>query len=295
MVSIVTGGSGFIGSRLVRALKERGEDVINIDLSAGRDLLDVELLLKLCKEHKPTAIYHLAANKNARATGEEATSVLEVNVAGSASLLYALYSNCMDSIKRFVFASTGGALFDIKQGEKAKPDDKPTPKGIYGFSKLVDEYIFSGFSKTYNDAGIEFSTLRLANVYGWEIRKHKNVVAKWLELAYKGETLKVYNTLDMYRDYVYVDDVVEAFLKAPRGVWHISTGEPRSLAEVISIISKVMGKEPMYEIIKTNSSSIEVNYSALDPSSAKDWWKPKTTFEAGVEKTYKEMLDYFNE
>jgi UDP-glucose 4-epimerase len=282
MKALVTGSAGFIGSRLMKNLQQQGHDVTGLDIKTGLDLNDTKTLLELCKEHKFEAIYHLAAEKDARKGIDESIAVFGPNVSGTSSLMYSIYMGCLDSIKQLVFASSGGAIFNSTR--PVKIDDSPNPAGIYGFSKQINEYMLRDFGKDY---GISTSLLRLANVYGWENKTPRNVVAKWLELAYKKQQIEVYGATSRVRDYVYIDDVVDAFIAATPGTWNVGTGKPTTLEQILQGISSALGRKIDYVMKPYNKN--ENDYSVLDIVKT-TWWRAKTPLQDGIKKTYDDMV-----
>ncbi len=245
MEALVTGGAGFIGSHLVDALVERGDRVIVIDdLSTGRrenleralakgarlleaEVSDAAAVAEAFDAHRPEVVFHLAAQIDVRRSVSDPVFDLGVNVAGTLNLLEAARQT---EARRFVLASTGGAIYGEGAGRPLPLDEQAEcrPDAPYGQSKFAAEGYLSLYGRLY---GLSAVALRLGNVYGsrQDPLGEAGVVAIFCGALLGGGTPRVFGDGNQTRDYVYVGDVVEAFLAGARseaqGTYNIGTGE----------------------------------------------------------------------
>ena len=257
MPSLVTGGAGFIGSHLVDALVERGEEVVILDdLSTGRhenlttalehgaelvegDVTDPATVSELIESRRPGAIFQLAAQIDVRVSVSDPVFDLGVNVGGTINLLEAARRA---EVGRFVLASTGGAIYG-EGSERDLPLDETAeclPDAPYGQSKYAAEGYLSLYERLY---GLSTAALRLGNVYGprQDPLGEAGVVAIFCGALLEGRTPKVFGDGNQTRDYVYVADIVEAMLAAGDssvvGTFNIGTGVETSVLELGGMIA----------------------------------------------------------
>ena len=234
---LVTGGAGFIGSQVADALVERGDEVhVLDDLSTGerRNLnpravfheLDVRSpeAAAAVRELRPDAISHHAAQMSVSRSVREPLFDAGVNVVGGLNLLEA----AREAGSRFVFASTGGALYG--DGEVLPtPETQPAwPVSPYGVSKLSFEHYLHSYRAQH---GTSYAALRYANVYGPRQNPHgeAGVVAIFCRALLEGRTPRINGDGRNTRDYVYVGDVVAANLLAVDSaeIGHLNIGTGR--------------------------------------------------------------------
>jgi UDP-glucose 4-epimerase len=260
---LVTGGAGFIGSHVVDALAERGDDVLVLDdLSSGRpgnlddarergarllegDITDAEAVGEAFASHRPELVCHLAAQIDVRRSVADPAFDLGVNVAGTLNLLEAARNH---HTKRFVFTSTGGAIYGEGAGlELPLPESAECRPGAqYGQSKLAAEGYVSLYGRLYGLLGI---SLRLGNVYGPRQDPHgeAGVVAIFCTALLGAGRPRVFGDGEQTRDYIYVGDVVEAFLAAAasdaEGAYNIGTGVETSVLDLGRRLAQFCGRD----------------------------------------------------
>ena len=297
MRALVTGGAGFIGSNLVDALLERGDDVSVIDnLSTGRrenldgalaagarlheaSITDGEAMTALFAEERPEAVFHLAAQIDVRRAVEDPAYDAAVNVGGTAVVLDAARAA---GTRRLLLASTGGAIY-------GDCDRLPTPEGApaapispYGASKAAAETYLALYRRLH---GLSTCALRLANVY--EPRQDPlgegGVVAIYCHAAATGKGVRVFGDGRQTRDFVYVGDVAAAFVAASGldvpGPYNIGTGEETSVLDLVERLRVEAAFEP--------ERPGEVRRSCLDPSAAREalGWRAEVALADGLERT----------
>jgi UDP-glucose 4-epimerase len=298
---LATGGAGFIGSHLVDALLQRGDEVIVIDdLSSGtRQNLnpDVEFhqldirsrqAADLVQRRRPEAIVHHAAQMSVSRSVREPAFDADVNLMGSINLLEA----ARQVEARFIFASTGGALYgdaDILPTPETYP---AWPVSPYGVSKLAFEHYLHCYGVQH---GLGYTALRYANVYGPRQNPHgeAGVVAIFCLNLLSGESPTVNGDGKQTRDFIHVADVVQANLAAldgnQRGHFNVGTGRPCDINTLFEIVERRMG----VSLGKRHGPPRpgDQRRSVLDSSliAEKLGWRPGLSLEEGVADT----VDWF--
>jgi UDP-glucose 4-epimerase len=303
--ALVTGGAGFIGSHVVDALVERGDDVLVLDdLSSGReenlegaadrgarllkgDVTNAAAVADAFGDHAPELVCHLAAQIDVRRSVDDPAFDLGINVVGTINLLEAARSH---GAKRFVFTSTGGAIYGEGAGRDLPLDEDAEcrPDAPYGQSKYAAEGYVSLYQRLYGLSGV---SLRLGNVYGprQDPYGEAGVVAIFCSTLLGDSTPRVFGDGLQTRDYVYVGDVATAFLAAADagagGAFNIGTGVETSVLELGERIGQACGREFAPELAPERKG--EVQRIAISSSRAADEldWTPATDLTAGVELT----------
>jgi UDP-glucose 4-epimerase len=294
--AIVTGGAGFIGSHVVDALVERGDEVVVLDnTSTGRreqvnararlvvgDLRDPETVTGVFDEVRPEVCFHLGAQADLRVSVENPVLDFTVNAGGTLRILEAARGHGTP----IVFASTGGAIYG-ECGEPAPESAERRPLAPYGASKLAAEEYLAVYNRLYET---EHVALRYGNVYGPRQDPHgeAGVVAIFLGRLAAGEAPHVYGDGTQERDYVYVADVVEATLAAAGrpGVFNVGTGVGTSVLELLDACRRVSGveAEPVFEPPRLG----ELQRSVLDTALAARelGFRARTGLEEGLAATW---------
>lgn len=311
MKALVTGGAGFIGSNLVDALIADGVTVEVIDdLSTGRrknlelalangaelhveDVATSDRLGEIARALRPDVIYHLAAQMDVRRSVDDPAFDATTNVIGTIRMLSAAVdANC----RKFVFASTGGAIYGEGAGRTLpfSEDAELLPIAPYGQSKAAAEGYVSLFTRT---GRLEGTSLRFGNVYGprQDPSGEAGVIAIFLGRALEGKPLVIFGDGQQTRDYVFVADVVAAFLaaaKGPPGTFNIATGRETSVNEVVRVIRESLDDRDLeveYEVAREG----EVSAIYLDASQAGSTlgWSQTTELPQGVAVTLDELRD----
>ena len=235
---LVTGGAGFIGSHLTDALLARGDEVSVIDdLSAGRtgrldervtlhklSVTDAEPVAAIVAQERPELICHLAAQIDVRVSVAAPARDAQTNVLGTVNVLEAARA----AGARVLFCSTGGALYGRDAPIPSLEDVLPLPESPYGIAKYCAEQYVDLYNRLHQT---RHAVLRLANVYGprQDPTGESGVVPIFCARVLAGERPVIYGDGTQTRDYVYVGDVVAAFLAAADrgrpGTWNIGTGD----------------------------------------------------------------------
>ena len=311
MKALVTGGAGFIGSTLVDRLLAEGHQVDVVDdLSAGSlanladargtaghqltfhqiDIRD-EGLVELMARQAPEVVFHLAAQADVRVSVARPVFDAQVNVVGSLNVLEGARAA---GARKVVFASSGGTIYGEPDASAlpVKESHPQQPLSPYGVAKkVVGDYLFA--YRALHD--LEYTALALANVYGPRQDPHgeAGVVAIFTGKLLAGEPCTIFGSGDQTRDFVYVDDVVDAFVRAAdRGsglLANVGTGREVSVNELYTTMAAAAGVTDA--AVRAPARAGELDRSALDPGRADLHlgWKPWTTLEAGTQ----QVIDWF--
>jgi UDP-glucose 4-epimerase len=298
--AVVTGGAGFIGSNLVDALLERGDEVhVLDDLSKGKrenvaaaarlHVADVRAPDDVLAAVQPDVVFHLAAQADVRVSVERPDHDADVNVLGTVRVLEAARRQGA----RVVFASTGGAIYGECDGP-ASEDAPRRPLAPYGTSKLCGEEYLGTWNRLHGTAHV---SLRFGNVYGPRQEPHgeAGVVAIFMGLLLEGGTPRIYGDGRQTRDYVFVGDVVDAALRAAEhdgdGVFNVGTGVETSVLELYDAIVAATGVDRAAE--HADARLGELQRSVLDPSAAERalGWRARTSLEDGLRATWAWVKD----
>jgi UDP-glucose 4-epimerase len=306
---LVTGGAGFIGSTLVDRLLAEGCDVDAIDdLSTGAlanltdaraqrnrkfsfHRLDVRSpqLGEIVAHRKPEVIFHLAAQLDVRVSVAKPLFDAEINVLGS---LNVCESALAAGTRKVVFAGSGGTLYGVPESLPVRESHPQRPISPYGVSKkAAGDYLHY-----YREVrGLEYTELALANVYGprQDPNGEAGVVAIFAGLMLAGRQPTVYGDGGQTRDYVFVDDVVDAFVRATEKggglLMNIGTGVETSVLELYEAMARLTGYEQPPNQAPERAG--ELLRSSLDPGRAAIHlgWKPWTALDDGLLRT----IDWF--
>jgi len=300
--ALVTGGAGFIGSTLVDRLLAEGHTVDVVDnLSTGSlanlaeargegtgrfhfHQLDIRSpdLVGLMARRRPDVVYHLAAQADVRVSVADPVFDADTNVLGSLRVLEGARSA---GARKVVFASSGGTIYGDVEQLPVKESQPQRPLSPYGVAKkAVGDYLFA-----YRELhGLEYTALALANVYGprQDLRGEAGVVAIFAGRLLSGEPCLIFGDGKQTRDFVFVDDVVDAFSRAgERGtglLCNIGTGSETSVNDLYAAMARNAGvtQPPIYAPARPG----ELQRNFLDPSRAAMHlgWKPWTTVEKGT-------------
>jgi len=304
MRALVTGGAGFIGSVLVDRLLAEGHEVDVVDdlstgsllnltearASGGKALrihqLDIRApeMIDLAVRRRPEVVFHLAAQASVPVSVSEPVFDAHVNVLGTINVLEAARAAASD---RVVFAASGGTLYgnpDVSKHPIAETLPH-RPQSPYGASKKAGIDYLVVYRELH---AIEFTALALANVYGPRQDPHgeSGVVAIFAERLAAGEQVTIDGDGEQTRDFVYVDDVVDAFVRASaRGgglVCNIGTGKGTSVNDIYRGLAAAAGVDTPAEHGPPRPG--DVRHSSLDPGRAamQLGWQPWTALQDGL-------------
>lgn len=318
---LITGGCGFIGTALVQRLVTEGDHCIRIldNLSVGsrKDLARVCNFAELDAERLPTAadvaahavqlivgditdaeiamkaaqgvdrVVHLAANTGVPQSLAAPQKDMQSNVIGTFNMLEAARHN---QVSRFIFASSGAPI-----GECTPPihEEMPChPVSPYGASKLAGEAYCSAFYRSY---GLETVTLRFGNVYGPGSTHKSSVVAKFIKQALEGETLEIYGDGTQTRDFIFIDDLIDAILLSARveqisgEVFQIATNRESTVNEMAEILVRTLKEAGIKNAEVTHGQErkgdVKRNFSDTSKAKSRLGWQAKVDLQQGITRT----------
>jgi UDP-glucose 4-epimerase len=289
MRAVVTGGAGFIGSHVVDALVERGDEVVVLDdLSTGRrEWVNEAAELREHDIRSPyeidaDVVFHLAAQADVGTSMERPGFDAEVNVVGTVNTLEA--ARACDA--EVVFSSTGGAIY----GDVEEPATEETPRrpvSAYGIAKLAAEEYLAGWNRMH---GSGHTVLRFANVYGprQSPSLEGGVVSIFMERFRTGEETLVFGDGEQTRDYVYVADVVDAVLAAAGrgGVYNVGTATETTVNELHRLCAAIAGVEREPRHVEPRAG--DARRSVLDAGAAgrELGWGARVALDEGLRRTW---------
>ena len=297
---LVTGGAGFIGSHLVDALINKKHRVVVVDdLSVGRRAnvnskagfiklaIQDKKLKTVFSSNKFDFVFHLAAQKNVRVSVEDPVFDAKVNILGSVNLL----EQCRKyNIKKFIFASTGGAIYGDTLSIPTLETHSEDPISPYGVAKLaIDKYLHY----YHTVFGLQYVSLRLANIYGprQDPEGEAGVVAIFFDRILKNRQPVINGHGRQTRDYVFVDDTVQVGLLSLRtsvkGIYNIGTAKETSVNGLFTHIKKVSNSK--FSQKHGPALAGEQQRSCLSAKKFKQQtnWSPSINLSNGLLLTYK--------
>jgi UDP-glucose 4-epimerase len=303
MKILITGGAGFIGSNVADRYLELGHEVIIVDnLVTGQrenipkkakfyqvDICDADEITRIFNKEKPEIVNHHAAQMDVRKSVEDPIYDATVNVLGSLNLL----QNCVQNkTGKFIFASTGGAIYGEQDYFPADEKHPLRPLSPYGITKLTTEKYLYFYHLTY---GLNYTVLRYANVYGPRQNPHgeAGVVAIFSERILTGRQPIINGDGLQTRDYVYVGDVVKAnqlvLNNGDNSVYNIGTGIETNVNELFANIVKSADRNvsERHGEAKPGEQKRSVLDSARIAEELK--WKPSIPLAEGIQNT----VDFF--
>lgn len=300
---LVIGGSGFIGRALLAQLSALGGECTSISRGpqsfpgircVSGDYADIT---SLCSNEEFDCVIHLASTVTPALSGDDPQYDLMSNVLPTVNLL--------ENLKEFgnpklIFLSSGGTVY----GERDNSDEKPiselahtNPVVPYGVSKLAIEKYLAYFGRRNNAS---YLTLRVSNPFGpgQSPLGTQGLIPKLLMSAIRKEPVTIFGDGETVRDYIYIDDLIDAITtsldyQGHQQVLNIGSGVGKSIKDVIADIEQVL--DVKMALIHHASRGFDVRYNVLDITKARSDlnWNPDTEFEAGLEKTLAWLLEEF--
>ena len=317
---VITGGCGFIGISLIKALISENNHNIRVldnlttgtrkdlleackyaEVSVGDidefngvelvvgDILDEELAIKVARN--ADVIIHLAANTGVGPSVENPRADCMANVIGTFNYLEAARIN---NVSRFVFASSGAPAGEVEP--PIHEELPPHPVSPYGASKLAGEGYCSAYYKTFN---IQTVALRFGNVYGPGSLHKSSIVAKFIRQALNKETLEIYGDGAQTRDFIYIDDLINALRlavttdKIGGEAFQIASNQETTVGEITEKMVKILNQNDINDINVINGETrlgdVKRNYSDTSKAKNRLGWQPTMNQDEGLKKT----VEYF--
>jgi CDP-glucose 4,6-dehydratase len=304
---LVTGGRGFVGSWLARRLLEGGARVLvlghgptdgQVPAADGceqveADLLDADSLRRVLVDHSVRAVFHLAALSLAPDALRSPLQAYEVNVRGTWTLLEACRA-AGGQVERVVVASTDRA-YGAGEGLPYREEHGLKPRYPYDASKACADIVARSYAATYD---LPVGVLRLANVFGGGDPHWSRLVPGTVRALLAGEAPEIRSNGEMMRDFLYVEDAVEAYVTVAgsldqpelRGrAWNASLGQPVTVLDVVRRLIAISGLDLEPAVRGAGFPHGEVPYQWLDSSALERelGWRPRWDLQRGLEATYR--------
>jgi UDP-glucose 4-epimerase len=302
MKVLVTGGAGFIGSHAVDRLILEGHEAVvvdnlvtgkrrNINRAARFYKMDVQSwrLERVFRNERPNVVMHLAAQMDVRKSVEDPMFDAQVNVLGTLNVLQQAVKH---GARKVIFSSSGGAIYGEQETYPAAENHVLKPLSPYGLSKLCGEQYLSYFQRV---SGLQAVSLRYANVYGprQDPEGEAGVVAIFIQKMLNNEQAVINGNGRQTRDFVFVDDVVEANLavmgQETQGTFNVGTGVETSINDLFRILVQHTGstcKEVHGPAKKGEQARSVIDSTKLRQEAS---WEPKADLSEGLKKT----VEYF--
>jgi len=315
---LITGGCGFIGTSLIAYLLNENPNanirvLDNLSVGTREDLSEVVAFLEknpLSLDGHPKGVelivgdiadygtcikccygidvvVHLAGNTGVAPSVEDPRQDMEANVIGTFNVLEA---SRQAEVSKFIFASSGAPLGEVEP--PVHEEKVPRPVSPYGASKLAGEGYCSAYCRTY---GLKTVSLRFGNVYGPR-SKHKNsVVAKFIKQALNGESLEIYGDGSQTRDFIYIDDLIQAIMLASEvdiggEVFQIATYSETTIDEITQKIKDLVEHDLGIEVSVTfgepRLGDVKRNYADISKARKVLGYEPKFDLDAGLKHTF---------
>ena len=306
MKALVTGGAGFIGSNLVDALVDRGDDVRVLDnFSTGNranlEGLDVEVVEGELRSYERVhaavrgieVVYHLGALGSVPRSVQDPLTSNAVNVEGTLNVLLAARD---EGVRRVIFSSSTsvyGSSRNLPTSESASPD----PISPYGVAKLAAERYCISFGRVYDS--FETVVLRYFNVFGPRqspYSQYAAVVPLFIAAIDQGEQVTIYGDGEQSRDFTYVGNVVEATIRAADAngasgrTFNVAAGSPASVNHVAETIGIVLGKPVDRRFEPPRAGDIRDSWADISAAREVLGYEPRVDLAAGLERTAEAII-----
>ena len=303
---LVTGGAGFIGSNLVRALLERGDEVRVLDNFAtgsrdNLDGLDVEIVEGELRSYERChaavrgveVVFHLGALGSVPRSVQDPLTSNAVNVDGTLNILLAARD---EGIRRVVYSSSSsiyGSRDDLPLTEEMAAD----PISPYGVAKLAAERHCVSFSRVYHR--FESVVLRYFNVFGPRQSPHSQyaaVIPLFITAIAAGRPITVFGDGEQSRDFTYVDNVVDATMRAADApdangrILNVAAGSPATVNAVAHSIGEILGQKPQIDYLPPRAGDIRDSWARIDTARELLGFEPSVQLDEGLARTVRALI-----
>ena len=298
---LVTGGAGFIGSNLVRALLGRGDDVRILDnfstgFRANLEELDVEIVEGELRSYERVhnavrtteVVYHLGALGSVPRSVQDPLTSSAVNVEGTLNVLLAARD---EGVRRVVFSSSTSVYGSTRQ-LPTREDSPPDPISPYGVAKLAAERYCISFSRVYES--FESVVLRYFNVFGPRqspFSQYAAVVPRFVTAIAAGQPVEIHGDGEQSRDFTYVGNVVDATLRAGDAagangeIFNVAAGSPASVNRIADTIGEILDKPVERRHLPSRAGDIRNSWADLSKSERVLGYAPRVGLEEGLRAT----------
>ena len=318
----VTGGAGFIGFFLSKALLEKGAKVIGFDnmndyyevsLKETRlallkeysnysfikgDLADKEAVFSIFEKYHPEIVVNLGAQAGVRYSIDNPDAYMQSNMIG----FFHILEGCRHyPVEHLVYASSSSVYGANDKIPFSTEDKVDRPVSLYAATKKSNELMAHAYSKLYK---IPLTGLRFFTVYG-PMGRPDMAYFKFAKKIMAGEPIQIYNNGDMYRDFTYIDDIVKGIenllcnppAKDNNGayykIYNIGNNKPEKLMDYISTLEKCLGKEAKTEYLPMQPGDVYQTYADVSDLMEDFGFKPSTSIEEGLSKFAEWFKEYY--
>lgn len=319
---LVTGGAGFIGYFLSRALLEKGMRVIGLDnlndyyevsLKEDRlailkeypgyhfikaDLADKSAVFSAFENYKPSIVVNLAAQAGVRYSIDNPDAYISSNIVGFFHILEACRHY---PVEHLVFASSSSVYGGNKKVPFSTEDKVDRPVSLYAATKKSNELMAYSYSKLYQ---IPLTGLRFFTVYG-PMGRPDMAYFKFAKKIMAGEPIQIYNHGDMLRDFTYIDDIIkgieDVLERHPAAdengvlykIYNIGNNKPEKLMDYIAVLEKHLGREAKKEYLPMQPGDVYETYADVQDLMDDFGFKPSTSIEEGLSRFAEWFRDYY--
>ncbi len=300
---LVTGGAGFIGSHLIRALHQDGHTTALFDdfndfydpqikrtnaAQSGSEIFEGDLRIaddvaQCFAAFKPDAVIHLAARAGVRPSLSDPRLYLDTNVTGTLNVLESMKNH---GVGKLVFGSSSSVYGCNEKVPFAEPDPIRNTISPYAATKVTGENLCNVYSHLY---GIRIVSLRFFTVYG-PAQRPDLAIHKFTRKIWNGEPIQRFGDGKTRRDYTYVDDIVQGITKAlaysgkDYDVFNLGESRTVELRELIELIEKSIGKEAVIEALPEQPGDVPITYADITKAKELLGYNPTTQIEDGIAK-----------
>jgi UDP-glucose 4-epimerase len=306
MKALVTGGGGFIGSNLVRALLDEGHDVRVLDnFSTGNRAnlsgLDIEVVEGELRSYERVhnavrgveVVFHLGALGSVPRSVQDPLTSSAVNIEGTLNVLLAARD---EGIRRVVYSSSS-SVYGPRRELPVTEDMPPDPISPYGVAKLAAERYCVSFSRVYES--FESVVVRYFNVFGPRqspFSQYAAVIPLFVTAIAAGEPILVYGDGEQRRDFTYVSNVVDGTIRAAEAagasgrIFNVAASAPATVNEVAAAIGTVLGKPVEKTFAPPRVGDIRDSWADVSAAREVLGWKPTVDLEDGLRRTVETLV-----
>ena len=310
---LITGSVGFVGFHLSKKLLEQGNTIIGFDnvndyydinLKHSRleilekyenftfikgDLADNEAITNLFEKYRPEIVVNLAAQAGVRYSIENPKAYMDSNVTGFFNILEACRHY---PVEHLLYASSSSVYGNQEKTPFSTSDNVDNPVSLYAATKKSNELMAHTYSHLYD---IPSTGLRFFTVYG-PYGRPDMAYFSFTKKIIEGETIKIFNEGDMYRDFTYIDDIVQGIEnillnpprreggKAPYKVYNIGNNKPEQLMHFVTTLEEAIGKEAKKEFFPMQPGDVYQTYADVSELMNDFDFKPSTSIEDGLQR-----------
>ena len=306
MKILITGAAGFIGQNLVRKLIRSGHHILgltrqtSLEIAEGEQFRQLHIsdstgLQKYADEIRQCeTVIHLASKTTPAASFGQPLKDINENLVPTLDLLNILNKS---RVKRFIFASSGGTVYGIPKSTPIDENHTTIPTTPYGVEKIAAENLIRLWASN-ND--VEYLLLRISNPYGpyQHGRNNQGVIGSWLRAILHSQPIDIYGDGEVVRDYLYIDDLVSAFIIAveqtdfPSGIYNLGSSQGSSLNEIATSLMGIDGVELTINRLPRRKFDVPLNILNSSKFRNQTGWTPEHSLDQGLKKALDWLIHY---